>query len=210
MRLVQCNIDGAHRVLERRQISHDYIPDCLKVHFKIVMHQDVSHAGYRRPVDSRVPLLMRLVDPLRRLAQYLKVSDDCVLERTRGKDSIPAQCRILSDSANARNDMLDIGALRFQSGTASRRTESRIRGINERRITICTRRLKSCSRSAARLPGNHGVVSPVTSTRRSTSLWGVSSPRFGVFLLRAPRNQRAAHFPRHGVRPFAGSRRDAL
>src|ERR1019366_5288371 len=47
---------------------------------------------------------------------------------------------------------------RFHNGTASRRTVSRIRGLSERRITNCTRRPRSCSRSATRLPGNHGVV----------------------------------------------------
>jgi hypothetical protein len=90
MRLVQRSNDGAHRLIERRQISHYYIPNRVEIHFKVVVHQDVSHAGYRRPVDLRVPRLVRLVNPLRRLAQDLKIADDCVLERTRGKDSIPA------------------------------------------------------------------------------------------------------------------------
>jgi hypothetical protein len=175
--LVQGVKDGAHCLLKRREISRDNIPDCLKVHFKIVVYQDVPHAGYRRPVDLRVPLLVRFVDPLCRLAENLKVADDCVLERARGEYSIPARRRILSDSAYAFDDMLDIRALRFHNSTASRSTESRIRGLNERRITTCTRRPRSCSRSATRLPGNHGVVSPVTSTRRSTSLSRVSSPR---------------------------------
>src|ERR1035437_8132339 len=174
---VQCSKDGTHRLLERREISHDNIPDCLKVHFKIVVYQDVSHAGYRRPVDLRVPLLVRFLDPLCRLAENLKVADDCVLERTRGKHGIPARRRILNDSANAFDDLLGVRTLRYPSGTASGRTESRIRGLSERRITTCTRRPRSCSRSATRLPGNHGVVSPVTSISRSTSLSIVSSPR---------------------------------
>jgi hypothetical protein len=54
----------------------------------------------------------------------------------------------------------------------------------------------------ARLPGNHGVVSPVTSTRRSTSLSSVSSPR--------ATSRKAGHCPCRGGRPPAGSRRDAL
>src|ERR1039457_5387058 len=160
-----------------REIARNDEPDRLKVHFKVVVHQDVSHAGYRWPVDLGVPLFVRLAYPLRRLTEYLKVANDCVLERSRSKDSICAGCGILGDSANALNDMLGIRALGFHNGTASRRTASRIRGLNERRITTCTRWPRSCSRSAIRLPGNHGVVSPVTSTRKSTSLSGVSSPR---------------------------------
>lgn len=50
---------------------------------------------------------IRCVDSQRNL----KVADDGVLKRTRGKDSIPARRRILSDSANAFDDMLDIRAL---------------------------------------------------------------------------------------------------
>jgi hypothetical protein len=73
--------------------------------------------------------------------------------------------------------VLDVCALRFHSGTASRRTSSRIKWLRERRITTWTRLPRSCSRSAVKLPGNHGVVSPVTSIRKSTSLSGVSSPR---------------------------------
>jgi hypothetical protein len=65
MRLVQRSNDGAHRLIERREISHCYIPNCLEVYLKIVVQQDVSHAGYRRPVDLRVPCLVRLVNPPR-------------------------------------------------------------------------------------------------------------------------------------------------
>src|ERR1039457_1723939 len=84
-----------------REISRNDEPDRLKVHFKVVVHQDVSHAGYRWPVDLGVPLFVRLADPLRRLTEYLKVANDCVLERSRSKDSICAGCGILGDSANA-------------------------------------------------------------------------------------------------------------
>ena len=40
-----------------------------------------------------------------------------------------------------------------------------------------TRRPSKSSRSSTRLPGNHGLVSPVTSISRSTSLCAVSSSR---------------------------------
>ena len=152
-------------------------PDRLEIHFKVVVHQRVSHAGYGRPGDFGMPLLVRLGNPLRRLAENLKIANDCILECPRGKDRIPAGCGILADSANALDDMLDVRALGFHKGTDSRRTASRIRGLNERRITTWTRRPRSCSRSAVKLPGNHGVVLAVMSTSRSTSLSGVSSPR---------------------------------
>ena len=115
---------------QRMEIPRDNIPDCLKVHFKIVVHQDVSHAGYRRPIDLRVPFLVLFMDPLCRLAENLKVADDCVLERTRGKDGIAGRRRIFGDSANALDDVLDVRTLRFHNGTASRSTESRIRGLS--------------------------------------------------------------------------------
>jgi hypothetical protein len=86
-----------------------------------------------------MPLFVRLADPLRRLAEYLKVANDGVLKCSRSKDSISARCGILGDSANALNDMFDVCALGFHNGTASRRTASRIRGLNERRITTWTR-----------------------------------------------------------------------
>ena len=79
--LVQFSKDSVHCLLQRGQISGDNIPDCLKVHFKIVVYQDVSHAGYRRPVDLGVALLVRFVDPLCRLTEHLKVADNGVLER---------------------------------------------------------------------------------------------------------------------------------
>lgn len=81
-RLVQHCQDGAHRLLQRREISSNDEPDRLKVHFKVVVYQDVSHAGYRWPVDLGVPLIVRLADPLSRLAEYLKIANDCVLERS--------------------------------------------------------------------------------------------------------------------------------
>jgi hypothetical protein len=86
------------------------------------VYQDVSHAGYRWPVDLGVPLFVRLADPLRRLAEHLKVANDCVLKRSRREDSISAWCGILCDSADALNDMLDIRSLGFHNGTASRKT----------------------------------------------------------------------------------------
>jgi len=56
---------------------------------------------------SGVPLFVRLADPLRRLAEHLKVANDRVLECSRSKDNIPAACGILGDSTNGLNDMLD-------------------------------------------------------------------------------------------------------
>jgi hypothetical protein len=107
----------------------------------------------------------------------LEVANNSVLERARTEIRFPARRGILKNPANARNHLLNVCALRFHSGTASRRTSSRIKWFTERRITTWTRLPSSCSRSAVKLPGNHGVVSPVTSIRKSTSLSGVSSPR---------------------------------
>ena len=75
MRLVQRSQDGAHGLLKGREISRNDELDRLKVHFKVVVHQYVSHPGYRWPVDLGVPLFARLADPLRRLAEYLEVAD---------------------------------------------------------------------------------------------------------------------------------------
>ena len=130
-----------------------------------------------RQLISECRCLCDFIEPLSGLAENLQVTNDRVLERARGKNRFPAGCRVLDNPANAFENMLDIRALRLHRGTASRRTDSRIRGLRDRRITTWTRRPKSCSRSAAILPGNHGVVSPVTSTRKSTSLSSVSSPR---------------------------------
>src|SRR5205823_606656 len=65
---------------------------------------------------------------LRRLAEYLKVANDCVLECSRSKDR-----------------RWDFTTARL---TAERVTDQR----NERRITTCTGWSSSCSRSAIRLP----------------------------------------------------------
>jgi len=70
-RLVQFGQNGAHGLLKGGDISHNHKPHRLKVHFKIVVYQDVSHARYRWPVNLGVLLLVRLADPLTRLAQYL-------------------------------------------------------------------------------------------------------------------------------------------
>jgi len=45
--LVQPSHDGAHRLLKGREIPRNDEPDGLKVHFKVVVHQDISHADYR-------------------------------------------------------------------------------------------------------------------------------------------------------------------
>ena len=97
--------DPAHCILKRRKISHDNIPDGFKVHFKIVVYQNVAHSSYRRPIDLRMPLLVRLVDPLGRLAENLEVPDDGVLECTRGKYSDSARRGILRDSTDSSDDM---------------------------------------------------------------------------------------------------------
>ncbi len=73
---------------------------------------------------------MHFADPLRRLAEHLKVADDCVLKGSRGEDGTPAGGGILGDSANALEDMFQIRALGFHTGTASRSTASRISGLN--------------------------------------------------------------------------------
>ena len=65
MRLVQSSQDGAHRFLKQREISCNDEPDRLKVHFKVVVHQDVPHPRYRWPVDLGVLLFVRLADALR-------------------------------------------------------------------------------------------------------------------------------------------------
>src|ERR1035441_10179713 len=70
--LFRCSKNGAHRLLKLREIARDNIPDCLEVHLKIVVYQDISHAGYRRPVDLRVPLLVQFADTTGRLAENLK------------------------------------------------------------------------------------------------------------------------------------------
>jgi hypothetical protein len=43
------------------------------------VNQDIPHAGYRGPIDFRVPLLMVLANPLRRLAEHLKIANDGIL-----------------------------------------------------------------------------------------------------------------------------------
>jgi hypothetical protein len=47
------------------EISGNNLPHRFKVHFKVVVHQDVPHAGYGRPVDLGVPMLARIANPLR-------------------------------------------------------------------------------------------------------------------------------------------------
>ena len=80
-RLVQHSQHRTHSFLKGREISRNDEPDRLKVHFKVVVHQNVAHGGYRWPVDLTVPLFERLANPLRRLAEYLKIANDCVPAR---------------------------------------------------------------------------------------------------------------------------------
>ena len=89
--------------------------------------------------------------------------------------------------------MFRVHTLGFHNGTASRKTASPIRGLNERRITTCTRRPRSCSRSAIRLPGNQA-----------------SPHRFPAHPPRGPPSRKAAHCPRHAMRQSAGFRLDFL
>ncbi len=104
-----------------------YIPNGLKGHIEIVMHKNVSHSGNRGPVNLGMPALVPRIDPLRRFAKNLEVANNSVLERARTEIRFPARRGILKNPANARNHLLNVCALRFHSGTASRRTSSRIK-----------------------------------------------------------------------------------
>jgi len=63
-RLIQPSRDGAHRLLQWRKISLNDLPDRLKVHSKVIVHEDVAHSGNRSPVDFGVLQLVLIVDTL--------------------------------------------------------------------------------------------------------------------------------------------------
>jgi len=47
-----------------RKISLNDLPDRLKVHSKVIVHEDVAHSGNRSPVDFGVLQLVLIVDTL--------------------------------------------------------------------------------------------------------------------------------------------------
>jgi hypothetical protein len=79
-----------------------------------------------------VRLFVSFIHALGRLAKNLKVAKNSVLERVRNRDSFPSGGRIFMYSSNTFEDVFDVRSLRFHSGTASRRTASRINGLRER------------------------------------------------------------------------------
>jgi hypothetical protein len=79
--------------------------------------------------------LVSPIHSLGRLAKNLEVAKDSVLERARNEDRFPSVGGIFLYPSDALEDMFNVGSLRFHSGTASRRTASRISGLRDRRIT---------------------------------------------------------------------------
>ena len=62
--LVQHCENGSHRLFQYREIPDNDEPYRFEVHFKVIVHQHVSHSGYRLPVDLGVLLFVWVADPL--------------------------------------------------------------------------------------------------------------------------------------------------
>ena len=105
----------------------------------------VAFLSGRRSLATRFQTASKsvCVDPLRRLIQNLKVAEDGILERTRGK----TRAAISQWPGFVENGIADQRAQRAANHDLARCPSGR-------------------SKSAARLAGNQDVVSPVTSIRR--------------------------------------------
>ncbi len=123
------------RLFQGLQIPFDNLPNDLRIHGEIIVTKNVSHPGDRLPSDLWMFPLVSLIHSLSRLAKYLKVPEDGVLERARSEDGLPSVAGIFLHPSNTLEDVLNVSSLRFHSGTASRSTASRISGLRDRRMT---------------------------------------------------------------------------
>ena len=114
-----------------REITGDYIPDSLEIHIEIIVNQHVPHPGNRFPVDFGVDFFVNRIDSAHGFPENLNIANDGVPQSVRGKHGITARGRICAHSADTPRRVRHISALRFQSGTASLRTASRIRGLKD-------------------------------------------------------------------------------
>lgn len=89
------------------------------------MNKLVAHAGHLAPGNFRRLLAERLRYALCRLANYLQIPDDRILDYRCGEELVPARLGVAQSPVDCVADMQEIDPLVFQSCTASARMRSR-------------------------------------------------------------------------------------
>ena len=125
-------IDRGGEVVEVLESRRDVVEELFEVNGEIIVDQDVAQPRDRLPSDLWMFPLVSLVHALRRLAENLEVPKDSVLKRARSEDGLTSLEGVFLYPSNTLEDVFNVCWLRFHSGTASRRTASRISGLRDR------------------------------------------------------------------------------
>ena len=149
--------------------------------FRYPCVEDVAKAPQLLPRNVGFSFLEIVAESCRGFTKHLQVSDCGVLDHLRLLESCSCTFRILADARDTSANMIKQDRVlivsRTHSGTASRRTRSRIAGRRKPSVTTSTGLFKSSSTSTSMPPKASPLASGVASTRRSTSLSSCASPR---------------------------------
>src|ERR1035437_8135185 len=154
----------------------DRLPDDRLVDPEIVMHQDVSHAGDLAPGNGRVLLLEGRVETAHRFSDDHQMVHHPHLHERAGVESAFPLGLFCLDLGDGVEDILEAVPAVPHSGTASRRTRSRRRGLRPSSVTRSTRQPSRSCKSSSSPPRSNSEQPGRGDTSRSTSLsWVLSS-----------------------------------
>ena len=124
-----------HRSLQRGNVPLDCLPHNPEIDPEVIVNQDVTKTAHRAPIHFRMQIFSLIGQSLRRLAEYLQITQNGVLQRVGIADGTASLRRILPNPPQAQQNVFEVCPIRFQSGMQSRCTDSRIYGLSDLRIT---------------------------------------------------------------------------
>jgi len=113
-----------HGLAESWQIRLDYVPDQIEVDFEIGVSDDISETGDFSPGCSGRERAGLAVEFLRRFAKGLQIAENRILCLQVTTELRLAGLRLFQGPVDRVKHVLQVDALVFQSGTASRKTWS--------------------------------------------------------------------------------------
>lgn len=111
VRFAQSDQNQPHRLFQVRQIPLHDAPDGLKIHFEVIVDQNVSRSRDRLPRDLRMLLLVSFIHTLGRLAENLEISKDRILKRPRSENNLPPLGGVVMYLPNAFKDVFNVCSL---------------------------------------------------------------------------------------------------
>jgi hypothetical protein len=92
-----------------RQMDRDNFPYTFQVDPQVVVDENISESGYTPPVDLRMLDLQTIADPLSRLREYLKVSQNGILYQIGTEKDLRTAVAVALYAADAIQNVVGIG-----------------------------------------------------------------------------------------------------